>query len=278
MEPMDAAATLRALEALGTEPHRRMYRRHGAPDPVAGVSLPDLARLRARLGRSQPLAEALWASRHAEGRLLATMVADPARMTPARLRAWARDLDWHVLADLFVRHLVVRTPHARALAETWTAARDEWVARAGWMLLALLARDPALPDAPFATALARIERAIRRAPNRARDAMNTALIAIGLRGGSLERAALAAARRIGPVDVDHGASGGRTLDAVQYLRRARRLRQGPAPARAGRAAARAAPGTPVPRAAAARAARSRPAARAATRRSPAAPRAAGAAS
>ena len=55
--------------------------------------------------------------------------------------------------------------------------------------------------------------------------MNNALIAIGTRSDALEEAALAAARRIGPVLVDHGQTSCKTPDALTYLPKARAHRR-----------------------------------------------------
>ncbi len=50
-------------------------------------------------------------------------------------------------------------------------------------------------------------------------AMNTTLIAIGIRNGPFEKIALEAAERIGSVEVDHGETGCKTPEAVSYIRR-----------------------------------------------------------
>lgn len=50
--------------------------------------------------------------------------------------------------------------------------------------------------------------------------MNSALIAIGIRNPKLERKALAAAKRIGKVEVDHGETSCKTPDAPTYIRKA----------------------------------------------------------
>jgi hypothetical protein len=57
-------------------------------------------------------------------------------------------------------------------------------------------------------------------PNRARYAVNTVVIAIGVYRPSLTRAALAAAKRIGKVEVDHGETSCMTPDAVPYIEKA----------------------------------------------------------
>ena len=49
--------------------------------------------------------------------------------------------------------------------------------------------------------------------------MNAALIAIGIRGGNLTTKAKAAARKIGPVVVDHGETNCKTPDAIDYIER-----------------------------------------------------------
>jgi hypothetical protein len=56
-----------------------------------------------------------------------------------------------------------------------------------------------------------------RRKNRVRDAMNSAVIAIGIRNPKLEKKALAAAKRIGQVEVDHGETSCKTPDATAYI-------------------------------------------------------------
>ncbi len=74
---------LRELEALGSEQTRKTYRRHGVIEPLHGVSYGDLGKLKKRLKVNHPLALELWASGIHEARLLATMIADPARRPSA---------------------------------------------------------------------------------------------------------------------------------------------------------------------------------------------------
>ena len=47
--------------------------------------------------------------------------------------------------------------------------------------------------------------------------MNNALINIGVRNSALEKKAVAAAKRIGKVVVDHGETGCKTPDAASYI-------------------------------------------------------------
>jgi 3-methyladenine DNA glycosylase AlkD len=214
---VSATDVLRELERLGTEQTRQTYRRHGVKGDQFGVLYAPLGKIAKRLKTDHPLARELWASGNHDARILATMIADPGEMTGAELDKWIRDVDNYVLADALAG-LASRTPVARKKMEKWTRATHEWIGRIGWGMLARLAMsDTTLTDGDFDRYLAEIERRIHGSKNRIRDAMNMAVIAIGLRNSAFEKKAVAAAKRIGPVDVDHGETGCKTPDAVEYI-------------------------------------------------------------
>jgi 3-methyladenine DNA glycosylase AlkD len=218
---MDRDETMAALEAAGTAQNRKVYARHGIGEPLFGVSYKDLGALQKRTKVDEILSEELWATRNHDARILATRIADPGLIELAVVESWAADLADYVLTDAFAG-LVVRTPHAGIVATAWIEADDEWVERAGWLVLAGLAlRDRDHDDEFYAAYLPRIENELHGAENRVRDAMNSTLISIGTRSDTLEEEALAAAARIGTVDVDHGKTGCKTAVATSYIPKAR---------------------------------------------------------
>ena len=81
--------------------------------------------------------------------------------------------------------------------------------------------------------LRQIEAEIGERPNRVRHEMNGALIVMALRDGNLRRSVLAAARRIGPVKVDHGQTGCKTPEVAPYVERTLAHRAAKAARRAG---------------------------------------------
>ena len=99
-------------------------------------------------------------------------------------------------------------------------------------------KEQDLPDSYFVARLDTIESEIHSRKNRVRDAMNNALIAIGIRNPALEQLALAAASRIGKVAVDHGETGCKTPDATEYIQRTLARREQKAKAAAEKAAAK----------------------------------------
>jgi 3-methyladenine DNA glycosylase AlkD len=222
---MTPQAVLHQLERLGNEQTRKTYRRHGVAGDVYGVSYGELGKLVKKIRTDQKLAESLWSSGNHDARILATMVAQPEEMTERALDSWAKDVDNYVLADA-VAGIASRTRFARRKMEKWLQSSEEWIGRMGWGMLARLAMgDSDLTDADFERYLGEIESRIHRSRNRVRDAMNMAVIAIGLRGAALETRAVSAAKRIGKVDVDHGDTACKTPDAVEYIQKVKKSRQ-----------------------------------------------------
>lgn len=214
---MTIGEVMAELERLGTAQNRKVYARHGVRGPMFGVSFGNLRELQKKVKRDHALAGALWRTQNHDARVFATLIADPAAAAPAQLDGWAEDLDNSVLADALAT-FVRRSPDAVAAMERWTASSDEWVARAGWALLAHLAQErPELEQERLEAKIEQIEEGIHGAANFARHAMNAALIAVGGRSEALREKAVAAARRIGKVEVDHGDTGCKTPDAVAYI-------------------------------------------------------------
>lgn len=222
-----AATVLEELRALGTERTAATYRRHGARGEVFGVLFGALKTLARRLGRDQPLAEALWQSGNVDARTLATMIAEPRTIPEATLDAWLADCDYPILTD-GVAQVAASSPHGLARSEVWRASDQEHLGRAGWTVVALLAqaRKGAPDDAWLQRCLAELSAGLQAAPNRKRESMLNALIAIGGSREGLEAEALELARALGPVEIDHGDTACQTPDAVQSIEKmAARRRQ-----------------------------------------------------
>lgn len=217
---MKLERALSALEAAGTAQNRKIYRRHGVADPLHGVSYANQGKLTKEYKGDTELAIDLWASGNHDARILAAMIADPQTTRSALLDGWVRDLGNYVLTDAF-SDLVARSPFAVTKMRKWTRSAQEFVGAAGWNVLARLARrDTELTDEELGEYLVTIETEIHSRKNRTRHSMNSALIAIGIRNPKLERKALAAADRIGKVEVDHGETSCTTPDASAYIKKA----------------------------------------------------------
>lgn len=214
---LSLAEALAALEKAGSEPTRKTYLRHGAEEPLFGVKFADLKLLVKRIGVDHELALALWKTKNHDARVLALKIADPARIQAAELDRWARDLRVRMCKG-YVAMLAAESPHGAAKAREWSSSDDEALRSTGWSLCGMLATaDESTPDEWYLKRIAEIEKSIHSAPNAEKEAMNMALITFGGRNETLRKAALAAAKRIGKLEVDHGDTDCKTPDAGAYI-------------------------------------------------------------
>jgi 3-methyladenine DNA glycosylase AlkD len=133
------------------------------------------------------------------------------------LDEWVKDLDSYPIVDAVATFASQTAVDPKTMGK-WMKNNDEWVGNFGWALLAKLARtDGRFSDEAVENYLKVIEGEIHRAKNRVRYSMNSALISIGVRNDKLQKQAIAAAARIGKVQVDHGDTDCKTPDAAQYI-------------------------------------------------------------
>lgn len=177
------AAALEALRDLATNHDRENMAKFGIETPKAfGVSMANLKRLAKISGRDHALAAALWATGWYEARMLASLVDDPALVTPEQMDAWLADFDNWGIVDTVCFCLFDRTPHAFAKVELWSRLEEEQQKRAAFALLACLAlHSKGGDDAPFLAALPLIEDGARDDRNFVKKGVSWALRAIGQR-------------------------------------------------------------------------------------------------
>jgi hypothetical protein len=129
--------------------------------------------------------------------MLASMVGEPERVTPAQMERWARAFDNWAVCDTATFVLWDRTPHAWPKVREWSQRKEEFVKRAAFAMLAsLTVHDKQAPDDRYLEGLALIEREATDQRNFVRKAVNWALRAIGKRSPQLNKKAVALARRL----------------------------------------------------------------------------------
>lgn len=183
---------LTELEAHGSERNRRGMARFGINTRRAlGVSMVVIRRLGKQIGRNHDLALDLWATEVHEARILASVVADPARVTVQIMDSWVEDFDSWDLCDQVCGNLFDRTPHAWTKAIEWSGRDEEFVKRAGFALMAYLAvHDKKAADESFMQFLPIIEAESDDARNFVTKAISWALRQIGKRNTALHAAAI----------------------------------------------------------------------------------------
>ena len=194
----DVKYALDWLERRGTQKNRDGMARYAiVAKKVFGVSMTSMKSLAKELGRDHALSQALWKTGWYEARMLASLVGDPARVTPAQMETWAKGFDNWAVCDTATFALWDRSPHAWPKVRQWSKRKEEFVKRASFAMLAsLTVHDKKAPDENYLEGLKLIEREAHDERNFVKKAVNWALRSIGKRNPALNKEAIAVARRL----------------------------------------------------------------------------------
>ncbi|MFN0171646.1 MAG: DNA alkylation repair protein [Bryobacteraceae bacterium] len=190
------------LERLGSPANIAGMRRYKVcGDKAFGVAMPVLRAMARRVKRDQALAEALWNTGYHEARILASLVGDPAAITEQTMDRWAAEIDSWAVCDALCGNLFDRTPLAWRKAVEWSRRKEEFVRRAGYVLITQLAvHDKKASDDKLLKFLPHLKRGATDERNFVRKAVNWALRQIGKRSPALHEAAIRTAEEIRAMD------------------------------------------------------------------------------
>ncbi len=195
---MELAAILARLNALADPDHAHWAAHFGVKAGQSlGIHVPQLRALAKEIRQNHALAGELWATGIHEARLLATMLADPKQITETQMEHWAADLDSWDVCDGACSEVFSHTPYAVAKAMAWAGRPEEYVKRAGFVLMADLAhRSHKTTDEQLIAFLPLLLREATDERNFVKKAINWALRDIGKRNMALNAQAIATAHQI----------------------------------------------------------------------------------
>jgi len=164
-----------------------------------GISIWDLRKVAKELGKDQALAEALWQTGIREARLLAGYVADPATISEPTIEAWVADFNsWDIVDQ--VADVIWLSPYGVKKAAEWSRRPEEFVKRAGFVIMAGLAVEKGTTDNVLENFLPIIAREATDKRNFVKKALNWALRNIGKRNIALNKKAIRTAKQIAEID------------------------------------------------------------------------------
>jgi len=167
------------------------------PDNTLGVSIPTLRKMAKEIGKNHNLAQQFWSSGIHEARILAGMVDDPGEVTVEQMERWAADFDSWDVCDQVCSNLFDKTRFAYQKAHEWSGREEEFVRRAGFVLMAALSvHDKKAEDEKFLEFLPLIKQGSQDERNFVKKAVNWALRQIGKRNMDLNKAAILTANDI----------------------------------------------------------------------------------
>jgi 3-methyladenine DNA glycosylase AlkD len=156
-----------------------------------GISVTRLREIGRRTGPNHKLAQELWDSGIHEARILATIIDIPGEVTLDQMESWASDFDSWDIVDGCCGNLFDKTSFAVIKAVEWCKRPEEFVRRAGFVLMAELAvHDRNMPDETFISFFPLMIEGSIDDRNFVKKAVNWALRQIGKRNRRLNTAAI----------------------------------------------------------------------------------------
>ncbi|MCR9289893.1 MAG: DNA alkylation repair protein [Bacteroidetes bacterium] len=187
-----------------------------------GIGLTKLRKMAKQIGRDHIVALELWESDILEAKLLSTFVEEPKKITREQAEKQVEETNFWMLSHAYCscNGTLAKVPFVRELAMDWIESDDHLRRRSGYLLMYELAKDKkdkALTDDFFEKYLDLIKNNIKSEENFVKDAMNSALMRIGMRNKNLWGKSLKIAKDIGPVMVDYGANSCQAINVVKHL-------------------------------------------------------------
>lgn len=171
------------------------------PNNNYGVSVAELRKMAKAIGTNHNLAIQLWKSSIHEARILACLVDDPNLVTEGQIDNWVRDFDSWDICDQCCSNLFRKTQYARQKVFEWSSSDNEFVKRASFVLMAVIAvHDKEADDSLFEHFLPVIKAGATDSRNFIKKAVNWALRQIGKRNINLNSRAIETARQIQQMD------------------------------------------------------------------------------
>jgi len=215
---MTSRQVLSRLKKLGDRKNVEGMARYGInPENTYGVPVPKLREIAREIGRDHALALELWETGIHEARIVAPLIDDPSCVTERQMERWVLDFDSWDIVDQCCNNLFRKTEFAREKALEWCVREEEFVRRAGFVLMATLAvHDKGAPNSLFSRYLTAIRKGATDERNFVKKAVNWALRQIGKRSVPLNEKAVAAAGKI--AEIDSKAARWIASDALRELR------------------------------------------------------------
>lgn len=219
---MTADEVVAELKSLGRESYKSTMLRHGAREPIFGVSVADMKKIQKRVKRDYQLALDLYETGIYDAMYLAGLIADDHKMTKKDLQRWVDQAHVPMLCGYTVAWVAADGPHGREMALKWIESKKETIATAGWATYACLVgvrEDDELDMAELKKLLRRVQDTIHAQPDRIRYWMNNFVIAVGAYVAPLTSLAIQTAKAIGKVSVDMGDTDCKVPYAPDYIKK-----------------------------------------------------------
>ena len=211
---------MQQLEQFGNETTKRIYKNHGAKEPLFGVKVGDLKKIVKKFKKNHELSLQLYDTGNSDAMYLAGLIADEMQITKNDLQKWVKKAYWYMLSEYTVAGVAAESSHGLELAREWIKSDKENIASAGWATysgLLAITNDHDLDLKEIERLLDHIKENIHQAENRVRYTINNFVISVGTYIPSLNDKAVEIAKSIGKVSVDMGGTACKVPFAPEYI-------------------------------------------------------------
>jgi 3-methyladenine DNA glycosylase AlkD len=188
----DAYSILKAFRLKENPDNIKGMARYGINVETAmGLSMPFLRDMAKETIKSHELAIELWDTGIHEARIFAAFIDDPNIISPGQMDKWVSEIDSWDICDTLCSNLFRKTPYAYSKCFEWADDEREYVKRAGYVMMAVLAvHDKKADDSKFLQFFPVILKGANDERNFVKKAVNWALRQVGKKNRELNLASI----------------------------------------------------------------------------------------
>ena len=166
-----------------------------------GVTMPEIRKLAKEIKKDHSLALQLWETGIRECQIMASLIDDRKQVTKQQMDHWVSDFNSWEVCDQVCGNLFVRTPYAIEKALEYSKSRQEFIKRAGFVLMAeMQVHNKKVSNQELMQFFPIIEREAWDDRNFVKKAVNWALRQMGKRNKELRVIAIECAKRVAQQD------------------------------------------------------------------------------
>ena len=191
-----------------------------------GIGLTQLRKLAKQIGRDHSLAKQLWTTKVYDAKVVGLLIGEPKKLTKSEVEKQVEQLEGGYLAHVFSScdATLSKAPFAFEIADEWMEHKDPVRRRCAYGLFYELSKKKKVAGMDEDFLLDRIQsiqETIHEEEMWVRESMLSAMMGIGKRDKTLNKAAIKAMKaiqKVGPVEIDYGDDNScEPLDVLKHL-------------------------------------------------------------
>lgn len=217
---MEVSAVLKELESLATAHTKKRYISNGAKEPLFGVPTGKMKPMSKKIVMDQELSEKLYATGNFDAMYFAGIIADPNTMTKEDYNRWMKDAYFFMLSDMVVSVTLSESDIAEEVADEWIKTEKDLYMSAGWSTYCWLLgsrKDEEFSTEKLTKMLEYVKENIQNMPPHSKDAMMNFVYTVGTSYVPLHEEALAIAKAIGEVEIEHENKKTKIINAFENI-------------------------------------------------------------